>query len=55
MVAKFLADYNFAGTVMLEVFCSESDKYIGYSAEEYYRRAGQAARRLAKMVEEKRI
>lgn len=50
-VAKYLADYSFAGTVMLEVFRSESDKYIHTSPEEYYKRAGLAALKLASAIE----
>ncbi len=54
MVAKVLADYNFAGTVMLEVFRSESDKYTNFTAQEYYRHAGEAAKRIAAAIDEKR-
>ena len=54
-VAKTLADYNFCGTVMLEVFRSESDKYKDFTPEEYYGRAGKAARKIADMVHEKKM
>ena len=52
MVAKYLADYNFAGTVMLELFRSESDRYNDFDAREYYKRAGAAASRIALMTDE---
>ena len=45
-VAKTLADYDFGGTLMLEVFRSESKRYNDSSAEEYYRRAGDASKKL---------
>lgn len=54
LVAKTLADYNFRGTAMLEVFRSENDKYNDFTQTEYYRHAGNAARRLATAVDEKR-
>lgn len=54
MIAKTLADYSFCGTVMLEIFRSESEKYKNFTSEEYYKRAGIAARRLATAVDEKR-
>lgn len=54
LVAETLARYNFSGTVMLEVFRSESDKYNSITAEEYYSRAGVAAKKLAKLIESKR-
>lgn len=53
-VASQLAKHRFAGTVMLEVFTSESNLYDNMPAAEYYKRAGQAADKLAKMIEEKR-
>lgn len=53
-VAQYLADYNFAGTVMLEIFRSESDKYSDFTIEEYYRHAGSAARRFADSVVDKK-
>ncbi|MBR2452500.1 MAG: sugar phosphate isomerase/epimerase [Clostridia bacterium] len=45
-VAKTLADYHFGGTLMLEVFRSESKRYDGFSPQEYYRRAGEAIKKL---------
>ncbi len=53
-IAQTLARYNFGGTVMLEVFRSESDKYKFYTAEEYYRSAGDAAKKVAYMIERKK-
>ncbi len=55
MVAQTLAHYRFCGTVMLEVFRSESDKYDLLTPEDYYRRAGSAALTLARMIEEKKM
>ncbi len=51
-VAETLAKYSFGGTVMLEVFKSESNRYEGFSPEQYYRHAGESARRLATMIEQ---
>lgn len=51
MIARSLARYNFGGSVMLEVFRSESDLYNNMTPEEYYRRAGNAAKKVADMVE----
>ena len=52
--ARLLAKFGFLGTVMLEVFTSESRIYDDFSAEEYYRHAGQAAQKLADLIEKKR-
>lgn len=54
MVAKYLADYKFAGTVMLEVFRSESNLYDDMTIEEYYKRAGVAASKIASCVDDKK-
>ena len=53
-VADTLARCNFSGTVMLEVFRSESDKYNSITAEEYYSRAGAAAKKVARLIESKK-
>ena len=50
-VAKQLVEENYKDVLMLEVFRSNNDFYNKYSAEEYYGRAGVAARRLADMIE----
>ena len=50
-VAKQLTDANYKDVLMLEVFRSNSNFYDNIAAEEYYRRAGNAAKRLAEMVE----
>ena len=50
-VAKTLADYHFGGTLMLEVFRSESKRYDDFSPQEYYRRAGEAIKKLDDAVE----
>ena len=54
-VAQTLASHGFCGSIMLEVFRSESDKYELLSPKDYYERAGRAARSLAGMVEEKKL
>lgn len=51
-IAKTLAHYNFSGTVMLELFRTESDKYKSVTADEYYSRAGAAAKKIARMIED---
>lgn len=51
LVAETLAHYNFSGTVMLELFRSESDKYKDFMPDEYYRRAGIAAKKIVQMIE----
>lgn len=53
-VADTLVKNKFNGTLMLEVFCENSNKYEGYTPEKFLQRAANAAKRLAKMVEEKR-
>ncbi len=53
-VAKTLARYGFSGTVMLEIFRSESEKYNNFSQAEYYRHAGCAAKKLAEEIEKQK-
>ncbi len=53
-VAMNLAKYGFCGTLMLEVFRSESTLYQNVSSEEYYSHAGKMAKRLIEMVEEEK-
>ena len=53
-IAETLAHYNFSGTVMLELFRSESDKYKSTTAEEYYSRAGAAAKKIVRLIESKK-
>ena len=53
-VARQIAASPFRGTLMLEAHRGASDLYDDMTAEEYYRRAGAAARKLADMVEEYR-
>lgn len=53
-IAKTLARYGFSGTVMLEVFRSESEKYRDFTPEEYYNRAGIAARKLATEIQKQK-
>ncbi len=52
--AKYIADSGFDGTVMLEIGRWGSSFYDGISAEEYYQRAGAAAKKLAAKIEEYR-
>jgi len=49
-IAKQLANANYRGAVMLEVF-TNSDIYNDISPEEYYRKAGIAAEKLKKKIE----
>jgi len=53
-IAETLTHYNFSGTVMLEVFRSESNKYKTFTAEEYYKHAGEAAKKLVSLIESKK-
>ena len=53
-VADTYVKNNFNGTLMLEVFAENSNKYDGYTPDKFLRRAANAATRFAKMVEEKR-
>lgn len=53
-VADTLVKNNFNGTLMLEVFAENSNKYEGYTPEKYLQRAANAAKRFANMVKEKR-
>ncbi len=50
-VAKQLVDANYNNVLMLEVFRSNNSLYDEITDEEYYRRAGDAARRLREMIE----
>jgi len=51
-VARTLAEYNYEGTVMLEIFRHIMPCYADVSAEEYYTRAAKAACRIRDMVTE---
>lgn len=50
-VARAIAESGYTGTLMLEVGRWGSPRYDGLSAEEYYNRAGIAAKRLRDAVE----
>lgn len=50
-IARHIASSGYCGTVMLEVFSGASGFYADYTEEEYYRRAGLAARKLGGMIE----
>jgi sugar phosphate isomerase/epimerase len=50
-VAKQLAEAKYNDVLMLEVLRSNSNFYDDIFAEDYYKRAGDAAKRLAEMVE----
>ena len=50
--AKHIANSNFCGTVMLEVFAAASGRYTDITPAEYYKRAAQAARRISEMIAE---
>lgn len=53
-VAKELSKRKYTGTLMLELERNNSHHYDKVSAEEYYRRAGNAAKKLRTMVEKYR-
>ena len=53
-IADALVKNNFNGTLMLEVFTENSNKYDGFSPDKFLQRAANAANRFAKMVQEKR-
>ena len=50
--AKQLADCGYVKSIMLESCERLSDKYVNYTAEAYYRHAGEAAGRFAEMIEQ---
>ena len=50
-IAMHLANVNYDGCIMLEVFRSNSNRYDDVTDEEYYFRAAIAASRLANEVE----
>ena len=51
VVAKKLARANYKGAVMLELVADKNAAYLAISPEEYYKRAGVAARKIADLVE----
>lgn len=50
-IAKELAERKYTGTLMLEVIRHNSHKYDEMSAEEYYRRAGMAVKKLDRLID----
>lgn len=48
--ADYLKKYDFGGTLTLEILPQNSDKYTGLSAENYYRKAYNAAKKLRNMI-----
>lgn len=52
-VADTLVKNCFNGTLMLEVFAENSNKYDGFTPDKFLQRAANSAKRFAKMVEEK--
>lgn len=52
-VASEIAERKYTGTLMLEVIRHNSHSYDEMSAEEYYKRAGNAASKLREKVEER--
>lgn len=53
-VAESIASVNYEGSLMLELCAPASDVYRDYTPEKYYRRAAEAARKLAARVEDYR-
>jgi len=49
-IAKEIADSKYTGTLMLELMRSNSHYYDDVSPEDYYKRAGNAAKKLSDMV-----
>lgn len=49
--AREIAKAGYPGSVMLEIMSGNSHAYDGWSIQEYYRHAGEAARRLADMLD----
>lgn len=54
-VAKHLVRAGYKGTVMLELFRDHSNLYNNMTDEEYYKRASDAARRLANIIENTKL
>lgn len=52
-VADSLIKNNYKGTLMLEVFAGNSNKYEGYSPDKFLQRAANAAKRFAEIVKSK--
>ena len=52
--AAQIAASGFTGTVMLELIAKNVDSYIEMGPDAYYKKAAEAARKLAQMIEEKR-
>lgn len=50
-VAKTIAEYKYTGTLMLELERHNSHLYDNISAEDYYKRAGVAAKKLRAIIE----
>ena len=50
-VAASIASVDYRGSLMLELCASASDVYRDYTPEQYYKRAAEAARKLADRVE----
>lgn len=53
-VAQDIARSGFRGTLMLELKCKKDEKYKNVPDEEYFEKASNAAKKLARMVEEYR-
>ena len=53
-VAEQIAKHKCTGTLMLEVIRHNSNYYDDMSPEEYYKRAGEAAKKLKTMIEDKK-
>ena len=53
-VAEQIAKHKYTGTLMLEVIRHNSNYYDDMSPEEYYKRAGDAAKKLKTMIEDKK-
>lgn len=54
-VALSITKYRYTGTLMLEVMRNNSDRYTNISPEDYYERAGKAAKKLKALTDSYRI
>ena len=54
-IALSITKYRYTGTLMLEVLRENSHRYDGMSPEDYYERAGKAAKRLKALTDSYRV
>ena len=54
-IALTITKYRYTGTLMFEVMRENSNRYVGMSPEDYYERAGKAAKKLKGLTDSYRI